>query len=96
MRDYEMMMITRATLSEEEQEALRNRVSGLMGVNGGTLEKLDVWGRRKLAYPIKHQAEGFYAVIDFKGGNPLIEELERVLSITDEVLRFKIFVMERG
>ena len=95
MRDYEMMLITRPALSEEEQEALRNRVSGLITEHGGTLQKLDVWGRRKLAYPIKHQADGFYAVFNFSGDNELVAELDRVLSITDEVLRFKIFLMEK-
>ena len=94
MRDYELMLISRAELEDEQQEALLNRATGLIAEYGGSVDKTDIWGKRHLAYPIKHQADGYYTVVNFKGDNPLITELDRVLSINDEVLRFKIFVLE--
>ncbi len=94
MRDYELMLISRAELEEEQQEALLNRANSLIAEYDGTVDRTDIWGKRRLSYPIKHQADGYYTVLNFKGDNPLIAELDRVLSINDEVLRFKIFVLE--
>ncbi len=91
MREYELMYIARPSLEAEQYEALQERVSGLISRDGGEMTGLDVWGKRKLGYPIKHETEGHYVVLTFKGGNELVQELDRVLSITDEILRFKIF-----
>ncbi len=95
MRDYELMLISRAELEEERQRALLDRVTGLIAEYGGVVGKVDVWGKRRLAYPIKHQGDGYYTVVELQGENPCITELDRVLSINDEVLRFKIFVREQ-
>ncbi|MBC7229906.1 MAG: 30S ribosomal protein S6 [Actinobacteria bacterium] len=91
MREYELMYIARPNLEPEQYESLQERVSGLISRDGGEMTGLDVWGRRKLGYPIKHETEGHYVVLTFKGGNELVQELDRVLSITDEIMRFKIF-----
>ena len=96
MRDYELMLISRAELEEEQQQALLDKATGLIAEYGGTVDRADVWGKRHLAYPIKHQADGYYTVVNFQGDNPCITELDRVLSINDEVLRFKIFVLNQG
>lgn len=91
MRNYELMYISRPDLEAEQQETLLNRFSNLIGSGGGEVTRVDVWGKRKLAYPIKHQIDGYYVVMDFKADNAIIGELDRVMSITDEILRFKIF-----
>lgn len=91
MREYELMYIARPSLEPEQYEALQERIGGLVSRDGGEMTGLDVWGKRKLGYPIKHETEGHYVVLTFKGGNELVQELDRVLSITDEILRFKIF-----
>jgi small subunit ribosomal protein S6 len=97
MREYELMYIVRPNLEPEQYEALQERVTGLIARDGGEVTGLDVWGKRKLAYPIKHESEGYYVVLTFKGGEELVQELGRILSITDEFLRHKIFrVDHRG
>ncbi len=90
MREYELMYISRADMEAEQQEALQTRLDNLIAKFGGELVKADVWGKRKLAYPIKHQSEGYYVILYFKADNSAITELNRVMSITDEILRFKI------
>jgi len=95
MREYELMYIARPGLEPEQYEALQQRVEGIIARDGGEMTGLDVWGRRKLGYPIKHETDGYYVVLTFKGGNELVQELDRVLSITDEILRFKIFRIDK-
>lgn len=95
MREYELMYIARPSLEPEQYEALQQRVEGIIARDGGEMTGLDVWGRRKLGYPIKHETDGYYVVLTFKGGNELVQELDRVLSITDEILRFKIFRIDK-
>jgi small subunit ribosomal protein S6 len=95
MREYELMYIARPNLEPEQYEALQERVAGLIARDGGETTGLDVWGKRRLGYPIKHETDGYYVVLTFKGGEELIRELDRVLSITDEFIRFKIFRMDQ-
>ena len=91
MREYELMYIARPDLEPEQYEALQERVTGLVARDGGEMTGLDVWGKRRLGYPIKNETDGYYVVLTFKGGEELIREMGRVLSITDEFIRFKIF-----
>ncbi|MDY6795552.1 MAG: 30S ribosomal protein S6 [Actinomycetota bacterium] len=90
MREYELMYIIRPNLEPEQQEALQERVAALIARDGGEVIGVDVWGRRRLGYPIDHETEGHYVVLTFKGGEELIREMDRVLSISDDFLRFKI------
>lgn len=94
MREYELMYIARPNLEAAQYEALQERVTGLIARDGGEMTGLEVWGKRKLAYPIKHEKEGYYVVLTFKGGEALVQELNRVLYITDEILRHKIFRLD--
>jgi small subunit ribosomal protein S6 len=91
MREYELMYIARPNLEPEQYEAMQDRVSKLVTQDGGEITGLDIWGRRRLGYPIKHESDGYYVVLSFKGEDELIRELDRVLSISDDFLRFKIF-----
>lgn len=94
MREYELMYIARPNLENARYEALQERVTGLIARDGGELTGLEVWGKRKLAYPIKHETDGYYVVLTFRGGEKLVQELNRILYITDEILRHKIFRLD--
>ena len=91
MREYELMYVALPSLEPEQYEALQERIAALIARGGGEMTGLDVWGKRRLGYPIKHETDGHYVVLTFKGEEELIRELDRVLSITDELLRFKTF-----
>jgi small subunit ribosomal protein S6 len=90
LRDYEVLYIVRADLDDEKVQEIVKRVSTLIEKAGGTLERTNLWGKRKLAYEVKHQKEGSYVLQDFAIGPERIPELESALKITEEVLRHLI------
>ncbi|MDI6871493.1 MAG: 30S ribosomal protein S6 [Bacillota bacterium] len=87
MRPYEVVVVLNPNLEEEPLEALITKFQELITGNGGEIVKTDKWGKRKLAYEIDGHTEGFYVVIDFQSESNAATELERVLKITDEVIR---------
>ncbi|HZK72396.1 MAG TPA: 30S ribosomal protein S6 [Clostridia bacterium] len=87
MRDYEILYIVRADLDDDKVQDIVKRVNTLIEKAGGTLERTNIWGKRKLAYEVKHQKEGAYILQDFQIGPDRIPELEAALKITEEVLR---------
>ncbi len=88
MRDYELMVLFVSRLDEEGLEAQIERTKGLIEGVGGAIEKVDKWGRRRFAYEINDNTEGFYVVIGFKAESGATSEVERILKITDEVIRY--------
>lgn len=90
MRTYELMMITRGALAEDAVTANVERFTNLIGQLGGTVERVDHWGKREFAYEIQHQREGYYTVIDFQLDGTQLNELERQLRLADEVVRHKV------
>ena len=90
MRDYEVLYIVRADLDDDKVQDIVKRVSTLIEKAGGTLERTNLWGKRKLAYEVKHQKEGSYVLQDFQIPSERIPELEAALKITEEVLRHLI------
>ena len=88
MRDYELMVIFVPSLDEEGLEAQIERTKSLIEGVGGEIEKVDKWGKRRFAYEINDNTEGFYVVIDFKAESGTTSEVERILKITDEVIRY--------
>ena len=88
MRAYEMMLIYSPQLDEEALEAAIERTKELIANNGGEVEKVDKWGKRRFAYEIDDMTEGFYVVMDFKAEGGATHEVERVLKITEEVVRY--------
>ncbi len=90
MRNYEMVFILNPDLDEEKLSAAVEKVSNLINNNGGEVAKLDNWGKKRLAYEIKDLHEGFYYLVEFKGTPETAKELDRVLKISEEVLRFMI------
>ena len=96
MRRYETLLIARPDLEEPQLKALLDDVSALIVREGGLVKTVDVWGMRRLEYPIEHQDSGQYAVINFEADTGVVKELERVLGIRDDVLRTKTLVREKG
>ena len=90
MRDYEVLYIVRADLDDEKVHDAVKRVNTLIERSGGTAERTNLWGKRKLAYEVKHQKDGSYVLQDFKLDPERVPELESSLKITEEVLRHLI------
>jgi small subunit ribosomal protein S6 len=90
MRSYELMVIMRGTLDESAVTALTERFTALVAGQGGTIDRVDHWGKRQFAYEIKHMTEGYYTVVDFEIEADGLAELERQLRIADEVVRHKV------
>ena len=87
MRDYEVLYIVRADLDDEKVQDAVKRVNTLIQRSGGTIDKTNLWGKRRLAYEVKHQKEGSYVLQDFQLDPDRVPELEAALKITEEVLR---------
>lgn len=86
MTNYEVMFIINPTLEDDKKEATVEKVKEIIAADG-EVGKVDLWGMRKLAYPIEKKSEGYYAVIEFKAGSELPKELNRRLRISDDVMR---------
>lgn len=90
MRPYEVMVIFDADLEEETIRAAVDRHLELVRSMGGEPGWTDFWGKRRFAYELKHRWEGFYVVLQARAEPPAMDELHRVLSLSDEVLRHKV------
>ena len=86
---YELMLIVNPNADEERQKEIVGRLRTTVEKGKGDIVALDEWGQKKLAYEIKKESEGVYTVITFTATPETLTEIERVLGITDEVLRFK-------
>ena len=82
---YETIFIIDGTLSEEDTEALVEKFKSLIE-SAGTIEEIDVWGKRRLAYPINDLTEGYYVLIQFSSKPEFPLELERIYRITDGLI----------
>ena len=87
MRTYELMLILNPQLEEEAIEATLQKVESIVTTGNGEILNVNKWGKRRLAYEINDNTDGFYVVIDLKAENEVTFELERILKITGEVLR---------
>ena len=91
MRKYELMTIHRPGLEEEEVRSRIDDLEGFLSESGATVENTDLWGKRRLAYEIDHTTEGYYTVVVFDAEPDVVDALDRRLSLSDEVLRHKVF-----
>lgn len=89
-RHYEVMVILAPTLDERQVTPTLDSFLNVIRNSGGSVENVDVWGRRRLAYEIKKNAEAIYAVLDLNAEPDVVKELERQLSLHDSVLRMKV------
>lgn len=92
-RDYETIFVLDTTLGDEAIEALTAKFKSLIESNA-TIDKVDVWGKRRLAYEINDRTEGYYVLVNFTSTPEFPKELERVYGITDGVLRSIVIVKE--
>jgi len=90
MRRYEVMVILDPELEERTVAPSLEQFLGVIRQAGGTVEKVDIWGRRKLAYEINKKAEGIYAVVDLTAEPAAVQELDRQLGLNESVLRTKV------
>ncbi len=94
MRNYELSIVLFSTLSEEEKVATLEKVKELIVRFGGEITNVDDWGKRKLAYEIDKQKEGFYYFIQFNAETSAPAEIESRIRIMEPVLRYLIVSLE--
>lgn len=90
MRQYEVMVILSPELEERTVAPSLDKFLGVIRESGGSVEKVDVWGRRKLAYEIDKKGEGIYAVLDLQCEPAAVAELDRQLGLNEDILRTKV------
>lgn len=90
MRQYEMMVILDPEIEERTVAPSLDKYLSVVTTAGGSVDNVDIWGRRRLAYEIKKKAEGIYAVVDFTATPETAKELDRQLRLNEAVLRTKI------
>jgi len=88
MNQYEVMYIIDSALEDSARSELINRFSDLVEKNGGTVDRVDEWGKRRLAYAIQYKTEGYYVLMYIKAPTDLPRELERNMKINENVLRY--------
>ena len=86
LKKYELVLVLSLSKGEEAVEALKAKFTDMI-IKHGTLGEVEEWGKRKLAYPINYETEGFYVVAQFESEESFPAELDRVINITDGVLR---------
>lgn len=87
-RVYEILFIADPNLGEPEVDALTTTISGFAEKEGGKIQKVEKWGKKRLAYTIKKQREGSYVLLTVEGGAALVAEVERRIRVIDGVLKF--------
>lgn len=95
MREYELICVFHPDLDENALTEATNKVKGLITDSGGTLDKVEMWGKRKLAYVVRKQKEGQYVFIKASLDPKVCAEIERTLRFTESVLRFLLTTPEK-
>ena len=90
MNKYEVVYIIDPAVEDEARKALINRFNELITGNGGSVDKVEEWGKRRLAYAIDYKTEGYYVLVNFQAEADLPKELERNLQISDSVIRYQV------
>ena len=94
MRNYELAYIADPDLDEQALIALEDKVKGWIEAGGGQIVKVDRWGKRRFAYPIKKRVEGFYFIVDAQLPPQASVPIERDLRLSEQVLRYMITLQE--
>lgn len=90
MRQYELMIILDPEIEERTVAPSLDKYLSVIKTDGGSVDKVDIWGRRRLAYDINKKSEGIYAVVDFTSTSDTAKELDRQLGLNEVVLRTKV------
>jgi small subunit ribosomal protein S6 len=88
MRIYENLFIVKPDATEEEIDALIEQMSKNVTTAGGTIDKVDKWGKRRLAYRVEKNREGFYVLLQFSAEPEIVKEFERRMRVQDSVIKF--------
>ncbi|MBQ4074957.1 MAG: 30S ribosomal protein S6 [Clostridia bacterium] len=94
MNKYEVVYIIDPAVEEEARKALIAKYNELITGNGGTVDKVEEWGKRRLAYAIDYKTEGYYVLVNFQAESELPKELERNLQISESVIRYQVIRIE--
>jgi small subunit ribosomal protein S6 len=89
VREYEIVYVIRPDLSDEDRAAKIERIHSLITDNGGQLGKVEDWGKRVLAYEIKHYTDGYYGLAEFQLAPENVRTIEERLNIDEEILRYQ-------
>ena len=92
MRSYELVVILQAEL--EDHKTVSEEIAEVVRGLGAEIEKVDLWGKKKFAYPIEKQLEGFYILYTFKLDPAQVKEMERLLSLRQQVIRHMVVNLE--
>ena len=90
MNKYEVVYIIDPAVEEDARKELIAKFNALIADNGGTVDKVEEWGKRRLAYAIDYKPEGYYVLVNFQAEAELPKELERNLQISDSVIRYQV------
>lgn len=92
---YETVFIVNPDFTEDAAKGMLEKFSGIITENGGAIDKVDEWGKRKLAYLIEDFSEGYYYVVNFTASAAVPAELDRIFNITDGILRSIIVKLDK-
>jgi small subunit ribosomal protein S6 len=95
MNIYENIIIMNAAISDEEAESAVTKIKDIVTGQGGEVLKVDVWGRRKLAYEIKKQKKGLYVLLIFKAPSATVKKLEDFYKVSDTILKYMVVKLEK-
>ncbi|MBQ1820698.1 MAG: 30S ribosomal protein S6 [Clostridia bacterium] len=90
MNQYEVLYVITPELDEEADKVVMDKFADIITANGGEIEKTDVWGKRRLAYPIDYKTEGFYVLVTFNANPELPRELERNMRNDERLMRYMV------
>jgi len=90
VKAYELMLILDPGLDDEGRQGVVDKIQGIVTADGGVVESVDQWGKRRLAFEIGGHTDGDYSVSSFRAAPAAVAELDRVLRITDPVIRFMV------
>ena len=90
MNQYEVLYVITPELDDEANQTVMDKFADIITQNGGEIEKTDVWGKRRLAYPIDYKTEGFYVLVSFNANPELPRELERNMRNDERLMRYMV------
>lgn len=96
MRTYETIFIVRPELVGDEYAAVVEKFRGILADQGANMLKVDEWGTKKMAYPVKKQQRGTYVLMAYEAGAKVIAEFERRLRLDESVIKFQTVHLEKG